>query len=246
MTLSAAPRQSVPEVIIERILQAISSGDIRPGERLPTEPELARSLGVGRTSVREALGKLQMLGVIEVRRGLGTFVTNTTTTDPKVAFLRWSAEHSDQVIDLFEVRMALEAAAAALAAVRANAAERRALLAAARRHGEVADDGLDPLVATDQEFHQLLVDASHNEALQRVYAMLVPQFYEYRKKSLALRGAPERSASDHLSIVTAIQARAPEQARAAVLAHLATLYAEVLDMSSKPTRKRATARVPIL
>lgn len=204
---------------------------------MPTEPELARRLGVGRTSVREGIGKLRMLGLVEVRRGLGTYVCDAPQADPRMAFLQWTTENHDQILELFEVRMALEATAASLSCARATARELGVLESAARAHDQAhLETDLPALVGTDQAFHAALVRCSHNEALTKVYDILVPQLADYRRKSLALHGAAERSSKDHLSIVEAVRLRDPEGARAAVLEHLAMLYREV-----KGTRARTRA-----
>jgi GntR family transcriptional regulator, transcriptional repressor for pyruvate dehydrogenase complex len=221
-------RRSTADDVAEAVLAAIRNGEYGVGERLPTEPELARQLGVGRTSVREGIGQLRMLGVVEVRRGLGTFVTHIEG-DPTRAFLQWTTQHRYQIVSLFEVRMSLEGTAASLAAQRADQDQIQALHAAADAHhsAHLAND-LAELVRTDQDFHASLVLASKNEALYDVYGPLVPRLRDYRRKSLALEGAPKRSSHDHHSIVEAIREKDPQAARQSVLKHLTTLYQEVL------------------
>jgi GntR family transcriptional repressor for pyruvate dehydrogenase complex len=236
MTLSSLRHGSLSDDVAQRILTAIESGEFKPGDRLPTEPVLAQMLGVGRTSVREGIGKLRMLGAVEVRRGLGTFVSDSSRVDPQLAFLQWTAEHHYRIIDLFEVRMALEGTAASLASARATPGELRALEKAAKEHvaaHEAAE--LHDLVSTDQAFHVALVTCSHNNALRAVYDILVPQLVDYRRKSLALAGAAHRSADDHMSIVAAIRARDAQAAEEAVSKHLNTLYQEIVAV--KPGRR---------
>lgn len=225
---TVARRRSAADDVAQAVVRAIKAGGYTLGDRLPTEPELARTLGVGRTSVREGISQLRMLGIVEVRRGLGTFVV-AEEGDAKLAFLQWTAEHHDQIIALFEVRMALEASAAALAAQRASEAQVQALQeAAADHHRAHLDEDLELLVTTDQSFHERLLLASENEVLPNVYGMLVPQLADYRRKSLALHGAPERSSGDHFAIVEAVRRRSPHDAREAALSHLASLYQELL------------------
>lgn len=222
-------RTTVAEDVANTVLAQISAGRYQPGDRLPTEPELARQFGVGRTSIREGLAKLRMLGAVEVRRGLGTFVADGESTDPRLGFIQWTAEHLYQIVDIFEVRISLETTAAALAVSRASDADLNALEEKARAHDEAAHVGdLEALVRTDQEFHAAALACSHNEALTRVYAVLVPELVPYRSKSLALHNAPTRSAADHLAIVDAIRSRDPALAHAAVLKHLSVLYEEIV------------------
>ena len=221
-------RRSAADDVAQAVIREIKNGGFRLGDRLPTEPELARALGVGRTSIREGIGQLRMLGIVEVRRGLGTFVV-ADEGDAKLAFLRWTAEHHDQIVALFEVRMSLEASAAALAAQRASDARVQEMQEAAAEHhrARMASD-VELLVATDQAFHERLLLASENEVLRNVYGMLVPQLVDYRRKSLALHGAPERSSHDHFAIVEAVRRRDPHNAREAALSHLTSLYRELL------------------
>lgn len=222
-------RRSASEDVAHHILEAIRTGDHVAGDQLPTEPELARLLGVGRTSVREGIGQLRMVGVLEVRRGLGTFVVGTSDDDPRRAFVAFTAENHAQILELFEVRMSLEAGAAALAAQRATGDELERLEEAAAEHERAHASGdLTELVRSDQAFHAALVACSHNSALQKFYDMLVPQMADYRRTSLALHGASQRSSHDHLAITAAVRASTAQPAREAVTAHLSGLYAEVL------------------
>lgn len=235
MEITRRPTHSVAEGVARLILAEIRHGRYRPGDRLPTEPELARQLGVGRTSVREGIGQLRILGVIEVRRGVGTYVKSSEVSDAQLAFHEWSVANQYQIVDLFEVRMSLEGTAAALAAQRAHELEHEELLVRARAHLRAHFDGdTDALVETDQAFHVAMVSTAHNEVLSRIYANLVPQLVDYRRKSLALEGAAERSSHDHLRMVDAIKARDPGRARAVTLAHLSSLYRELMDATQAP------------
>jgi GntR family transcriptional repressor for pyruvate dehydrogenase complex len=223
-------RRTTAEDVAHHVLEHIRAGVYAPGDQLPTEPELARQLGVGRTSVREGIGQLRMVGVLEVRRGRGTYVIGPSENNPRRAFLEFTAANHEQILELFEVRMSLEAGAAALASQRATVEELDRLEAAAKAHNLAhASRDLAQLVRSDQAFHGALVACGHNAALLRVYDMLVPQLADYRRTSLALQGASERSSHDHLAIAAAVRAHAPQRARKAVTAHLAGLYQEVLQ-----------------
>ena len=238
-------RGSVSDAVADKILADISSGVYHAGDKLPTEPELARQLGVGRTSVREGVGKLRLLGAVEVRRGLGTFVTVQDPSDARMAFIRWTAEHRYEIVDIFEVRMSLETTAASLAASRATKAELEHLSQLAEAHAAASEAAnLELLVKTDQEFHEALLECSHNEALIRVYSIIVPELVPYRSTSLALTGASTRSAHDHRSIVAAIRAQHPAQAQAATLAHLSTLYDEILKARDVAESRKLKGSAP--
>jgi GntR family transcriptional repressor for pyruvate dehydrogenase complex len=217
-------------VVADQLLESVAQGRFAPGSQLPTEPELARMLGVGRTSLREAVQRLRTLGVIEVRKGLGTFVSDEGTNNPILLFAAWSSENRYEVAELLETRMALELAAAPLAAERSSPGDLASLRKTSAEHIEAELGGdLADLVRTDQAFHLALAAASGNQLLVKMYGMLVPQLAEYRERSLAIPGAPDRSGAGHVRVVDAIERRDPPGARAAILDHLMTLYDEFID-----------------
>lgn len=230
-TWSGVPaRRRLPDVVADQLLTEIREGRFKPGQQLPTEPELARQMGVGRTSVREAIQKLRTVGVVEVRKGLGTFVSDGNPSDPILSFAAWSVENRFEVSDLFEARLALELMASSLAAQRATKGALAKLRTAANAHVRAEAGGsLDDLVDTDQAFHSAIVALGGNSLLEKLYEMLVPQIIEYRRVSLAIPGAPKRSGQDHLAVVEAIASRSPAEARNAMLDHLWTLYHEFVD-----------------
>ena len=241
MTAAVGPleRRPLPDLVAERLIEAIGRGDYKPGEQLPTEPELARQLGVGRTSLREAIQRMRTLGVVEVRKGLGTFVVDQPRSDPILAFAAWAAENEFKMTELFEARLSLEATAAALAAERATSKDVKRLRAAARRHMD-ADDAhsLPDLVTTDESFHGTLIAISGNGLLAHLYGMLTPGLVQYRTMSLALPGSAHRSAGDHMAVVEAIEARDPARARGAAVDHLWVLYNELTLAAELSGRSR--------
>jgi len=220
-------------MISEQIVALIRETPLKPGERLPSEASLAKQLGVGRTSVREALQKLQTLGLIDVVRGRGAFVSEPTMDEGHHAFTRWSAERLFDIEELIETRIALEATAAALACGRANDAEIEALEAANLDHLAAAHAGnLQEIVRTDEIFHDRLIAAAHNQLMIRVYGMLAAELIDFRRRTLARPEVPRRSATHHAAIVNAIRARDQGAARRAAINHLWTLYEEV-DAAAK-------------
>lgn len=224
-------RRPLPDVIAERITATIANGTLTPGQQLPSEPELAKQLQVGRTSLREALRKLATLGVIEIVRGKGTFVCeppeNATTE-----YVKWGVSEGSALTEVLEARMSLEAAAAGLACARAADDEIRELRRLCEAHDNAhADDDVDALVRTDEEFHEAIVHAGHNVALTGLYKPLVPEMAEFRRHRLSLARAQDRS-DDHAYIVAAIEKRDPVAARQAVIKHLWIFYQEVRAVAS--------------
>ena len=222
----ASPR--IADVIAERLAGAIRDGVLEPGARLPTEQELAREFGVGRTSVREGLQKLRAYGLIETRKGLGAFVTTPNSDDPLADFARWTARDPAAIEKLLEARVALETAATGLAAVRASEESLEVLLARHQEHTDatVAQD-VARMVRTDEAFHACVFAAADNQIINRLYELLTPELTDFRRKTLALPWAATRSAQGHAAIVEGVQRRDAAAARKAMADHLLVLYEEV-------------------
>src|SRR3954454_10495440 len=160
LVLNPVATERVSDVIAERLTAAIRDGTLKPGDRLPTEAELAREFQVGRTSVREGLQKLRAHGLIDSRKGLGAFVREPPVRDPLAEFARWTASDPAAIEQLVEARVALETLAAALAALRATDAEGDGLERLNVDHRDAT--GTDELVATDQAFHAAIMAAARN------------------------------------------------------------------------------------
>src|SRR3954447_22359576 len=109
LVINPVSTERVSDLIAERLTAAIREGTLKPGDRLPTELQLARDFGVGRTSVREGLQKLRAHGLIESRKGLGAFVAAALPSDPLADFARWTTTDPRAIEDLVEGRFALEA-----------------------------------------------------------------------------------------------------------------------------------------
>ena len=219
-------QRRLPDIIAEQVVEAIRREGLKPGARLPTEQELAQQLGVGRTTVRESLQKLQTLGIIEVHKGRGAFVASQRMDRSGDAFISWTAKNVFAIEELVEVRMALEAQAAGLAAVRATGPHLAEIERWQEEHRAAGDD-VDRVVQSDAEFHEAIFAASGNHTLASLYDQLIAEVLEFRQKTLALPWAPQRSVKGHDEIVSAIRARDPRGARRAMLDHLWVLYEEV-------------------
>jgi GntR family transcriptional repressor for pyruvate dehydrogenase complex len=225
LVLNPVATERVSDVIAERLESAIKDGTLAPGDRLPTEAELARDFKVGRTSVREGLQKLRAHGLIESRKGLGAFVIEPPAADPLAELARWTADDPGGIEQLVEARVALETLAAALAAVRASDAEIDALEHINAEHA--AATGPVELAATDQAFHAAIMAASRNRFVGGAYAALLGELSGFRERTLALPWASDRSVRGHTAIVRALRARSPVDARAAMARHVWVLYTEI-------------------
>jgi GntR family transcriptional regulator, transcriptional repressor for pyruvate dehydrogenase complex len=221
----AIPHQRISELVSEKILELIRAGELKAGDRLPSEHELVRQLGVGRTSVREALQRLKAVGVVTVERGRGAFVSQLSAADAHADFLRWSVVHQFAAQDLMESRMALEQMAAAAAAVRGTAEQIAAIENFHISHLSAAERGdLAAVIEADTAFHQAILTASDNPMLERQCAMVTPELVEFREQAYQIPGAPQRASEYHGAIVEAIKLRDSGAARAAMIDHMFWIY----------------------
>lgn len=231
-------RLPLPEVIEEKLRELIESGVLPPGERLPNEPELARRMGVARSSVRTALQRLEVRRVVEVRRGRGWFVRRKPADHLTGDFVDWISERRFRLSELLEVRMALEGMAASLAAARATEGEIDDIAKLSKDHLAAFAD-VDELVRTDEAFHDAICRASRNELLLATYRMLVPELTEVRRRRFTAPGASVRSGTEHDNVVNFLKRRDSAGARAAMLAHLLGLYHEVQSAAGHDGAERS-------
>lgn len=211
--------------LVESIGQRIRDGQLAAGDKLPTEAEIMTEFGVSRTVVREALSKLQAGGQVETRHGVGTFVVgageggNFRIVPEQVETLR-------DVVAVLELRIGLEAEAAALAATRRSDANLLALRGSLAAFAQALADDTDAVVP-DMHFHMEVARATQNqhfaELMGYLGTMLIPRA---RVNSARLAGEGRREYlqrvhAEHESIVNAIANRDPEAARAAMRTHLA-------------------------
>lgn len=230
--------------VVEQIKKLVDEGGLRPGQRLPSERELAAQFGVSRATLREAVHSLASLGLLEVRQGIGTIVSpHATTLEDPACWLPWLTAHREDVVALLEVREALETKSAALAA--GAAAEGKpgvdAILGLAGRNleemeGAVERSDLIALERLDLEFHSLIAQISGNKYLLRL-ARSVNHVFTDRRAIMSIPGRGGRSLAEHRPILTAIRSGQPAAAAEAMAYHIASTRATVLEMelSASPT-----------
>ncbi|NKQ53535.1 FadR family transcriptional regulator [Amycolatopsis sp. K13G38] len=234
--LSPNTRKPLPQLIEDKIRQLIDSGHFKAGDRLPTEPELAQKMAVARSSLRTALQRLQLQGIVEVMRGRGWYVRSTSVSDRDESLVI-DSRISDS--DLMEVRIALEATAASLAALRADDGELDEIAKRAREHQGASTEDKEELLQTDEEFHAAVVKASHNELLEQLYRSLVPKLRGYRRNSYGSAELHNRSANDHNQVAWFLKRRDEGGARTAMTTHLLGLYNDLATQAGTAAGERA-------
>ncbi len=215
------------EEIVRQIKQLISEGQLKSGDRLPPERDLAEKFVVSRTSVREALRALESLGLIEIRPGEGTFVREVSIDALVGPLALLLTTQREAIAELFEARRLLEPALAGLAAARATRDEIQEMdriLEAQAKEIAAGNTGL----AQDAAFHAAIGAAAHNRAITRLAHAIMDLLSQSREESLNTPGRPTRSHQDHRRILAAITARDERAARQAMLDHLEAVEMLVL------------------
>jgi GntR family transcriptional regulator, transcriptional repressor for pyruvate dehydrogenase complex len=226
-----ARRMSRADEVRDALVERITSGELRPGDRVPAERALAAELAVSRNVVREALGGLVAVGLVETKPGAGVFVADQTMAsvlkviDPAVALLPSSLR------TLLQVREVLEPGIAALAAQLAGADDLDAL------HQLVASSAMhldDPpaYVDLDGEIHDAIVRMTRNSVLIWISDLIRRAARAARELTVADADLRRGALSDHQAIFEAIAARDPERAAEAMRSHLVFVQAQLLPFTS--------------
>ncbi|MFF2370280.1 FadR/GntR family transcriptional regulator [Agromyces sp. NPDC058110] len=211
---------AVTDEAILKIKEMILTGELAPGERLPPEKELSDRLGLSRSSLREAVKALEVIRVLDVRRGDGTYVTSL---EPRLLLEAMSFVidlHDDQsVLEIFAVRRILEPAAASLAARNADEATIERLRSVVTSVDEATD--VEGLVTHDLEFHRGIAEATGNAYL----ASLIDSLSGHTVRARVWRGITEENAVDrtlheHHAILDAIAAGDADLAQALTVVHV--------------------------
>lgn len=201
--MAQVKRASLADQAAELLLERVRSGEWNLGEKLPGETTLAPQLGVGRSTVREAIRQLAGRGVLDSRQGAGVFVTALDAPEEWDAVLR----HAD-IVAVVEARIAIEAEAAALAAERRTPTDLRALRRALAFRDQQRGEAV-ALVDADTAFHRAIVVAAHNPILTELFDGFTPRLRSAMIDMLRIRGdhATDADHEVHVNLVQAIADR---------------------------------------
>ena len=229
--------KKISEEIVSQIKQLISKGELKPGDRIPSERELATMLGVSRPSVREAIMVLEAMGFVESRQGGGTYVKALTEASIMNPLAKLVEKRDPELLrSLAEVRMGLESWSAYLAAQRAtdsDIAEMRRLYKIMEK--QAAKGGWSPDV--DAEFHYAITSASHNSLQMHVLDSIHSLFHATIQVALMefyqQEGHVQLLLTHHHDIMEAIAAHDPELARKKMMEHLAMVEEKMAQLLGK-------------
>ena len=213
-------RKRLSDQIIETLISMIANGELKPGDKLPPEPQLMEQFGVGRSSIREAIGALELIGLVSVRPGHGTHVTDSTDkVNPKSIGLSLITIGHEKIRELVEARVELEQAIVRLATERATKEDidkiksQQKKLIAAKKSGR-------KLISADLGFHTALANASHNSVLMRFLSELRQPMRHWMEQKAKYNWGYDRVLEEHEEILNAIEARDPDKAQSAMRAHV--------------------------
>jgi len=203
------------EIVFETLREAIISGVLKPGERL-MEVQLAEEMGVSRTPVREAIRKLELENFVVMVPRKGAYVADLSTKD---------------IVDVFEIRAALEALAAGLAAERITDEELEELQQILVQ--STKSQSLEEIIAIDTKFHDALYRASRNERLVQIISNLREQIQRFRSTTLASPGRLKDTLEEHKKIVDAVSERNVQLAQQLAVEHIDNAENSMLELIGK-------------
>lgn len=218
-------RSSMSERIISQIMDAIVKGEVKPGERLPTERDLASQFQVSRTVVRDAIKTLAGRNILHVKHGKGIFVANIQPMDIE-SFSQGNWQDA-AVQDLFEIRKVLETEAAAWAANR-HQPHHLERLEWIIQDAKLHSDQPEVLDERDAQFHMAVAEASCNLVIVKIMISLLDLLAKSRQGSYSIPGRSLKSLQDHELIIEAIKQQDSELARQRMLEHLEGVEAIVI------------------
>jgi GntR family transcriptional repressor for pyruvate dehydrogenase complex len=227
--------------VVNHVRSLIENGTLQPGDKIPPERELARSLKISRASLRTGIGYLAAMGVMKIRHGVGTFVADGPPDFGKTSLSLMGALHGFQTWQMFEARIILERSLAALAAERGKEEHHAAMSEEVAEMFATLETPVDYLIH-DVLFHRIIAQASGNPILAAVMETVTSSMYDKRRKTVERATDLRESAEMHREIYRAIRSRRPEEARDLMEKHLR--MAQAAQGVERPADRKAAAAVP--
>ncbi|MEI4194497.1 FCD domain-containing protein [Roseovarius sp. E0-M6] len=238
--------EKLSSAVTRQIELLILRGILRPGERLPSERDLAERMGVSRPSLREAIAELREKGLLASRAGAGIFVADVLGSAFSEALVRLFSDHDEAVFDYVSFRRDLEGLAAERAATLASDTDLRVIGSIfAKMEAAHTKPNSETEARLDAEFHLSIIEASHNvvmlHMMRSMFQMLREGVFYNRQQMFRQRTTRTTILDQHRAINTALQARDAPAARAAVDAHLTFVEDTLRDLRTSE-RNEAIAR----
>ena len=239
--------EKLSKSVVRQVEQLILRGILRPGERLPSERELAEKLAVSRPSLREALSELQASGLLTSRAGAGIFVAEVLGSAFSPALMRLFGTHDEAVYDYLAFRKDLEGLAAERAARVGSNTDLKVINAIYfKMEAAQSKRSSDEEARLDAQFHMSICEAGHNvvmlHMMRSMYELLQAGVFYNRQATFRQRSGRSELLGQHRAINEALQARDPEAAKVAVHNHL-DFVASVLKTQDRANKNEKIAEL---
>ena len=221
-------RNRVYEEVAKQIERLILK-KLQPGDKLPSERELADMLRVSRGSIRDAIRSLELMGLVEPRQGAGTIVREISANSVVNPFANALKRRKELVSELLDFRKMLEPPLAARAATHASPEEIAEMEEILQRQAKTQDQGA-AAIAEDAEFHYSVALASGNSVVLKVIDTIMDLLRDTRERSLQVEGRSQKSLAGHRRILAAIKRHDAEAAKAAMRRHIEDVEEIVTEM----------------
>lgn len=196
---------NISESVLKRIVELIRNGDLKPGDKLPSIQLFSEKLQVGASSVREALKQLQIMGIIEIKQGEGTFVKEKVGVDSLSSYIGYLLDlKKPDILHLMEARKIIERGAVALAAERASEDDINRLGNIIQRMREIIDEPTE-FAEENVEFHLAIVEVSKNPILSVIFNSVYDLFMKEQQVVAKMLNLKFESIESHINIWTAIK-----------------------------------------
>lgn len=230
--LQDMPRLTKPQAIVDRLVDFIVAGQFTPGDQLPTEKDLTEALAVGRSSLREAIRKLEALGIVQIRHGTGTFLKRAPGKTEVVVPLAIENE-SESLLQALDIRRALESHAAALAARTATPAQIETIRLELEEMERVHQSKGQAL-EEDLRFHLAVYQASNNPLFEQIINPVRGPFMRFFSQPAGTEPFGKSSFHLHRELYETIARRDPEGARLKTLELLDHVELEIRKARQTP------------
>jgi GntR family transcriptional repressor for pyruvate dehydrogenase complex len=224
----AVKKTKIYEKVAQQIQGLIRDGLLKPGDRLPPERELAETFQVSRSSLRDAIRVLEVMGLVAPRQGEGTVVRDLSAESLVSPLANILAHKRELVGELLDLRRILEPPLAARAAARATENEHENLEDILKRQKEKVERG-ELAIEEDSEFHYAIARAARNSVILKVLDVFMDLLRESRERSLQVDGRLQRSFAGHRRILNAIKRRDARGAEIAMRRHIEEIEGIVLS-----------------
>ena len=213
------PRTTLAEAAFEKLISHVVSGDWKAGDRIPPERELCQQLGIARTSLREALKAMELVGMLDSRVGDGTFVCDRTQFLSRPFLWAFAGADHLELREIMEARTLLEEDLAGLAAERGSDAEIEAIQESLRLMRDCIVEGKSILDA-DMRFHLAVSTAAHNQLLKNAVQLLRNMMMQWIHFKLQIPNVPSKVLNCHEAVYQAIRDRDVQRSRLTMRKHL--------------------------